>query len=813
LLGLGEVSGNSAPAEQGKRAAQIIVIVAKADLGRKIVMKYNTAALATVGSVLALCGPLPALAQAAAKDGGPASPSATANGNAAQPDIIVTATKRSESVQRVPLTVSVVSQSTIQNLNIANTADLTRAVPGLTYTSSVSVALAVFDIRGIGTYATGGGVEQSVGVAVDGVPLGRPSGSIADLVDVANVEVLKGPQGMLFGKNATAGLINVITQRPKLGVNEFIEHASFSSRNNLQLSTTANLSLAPNLAMRGTVWSYRRDGVVDQFQTGRDLSNKNSRGARLKLLWDATDRLSFNLTGEWTSHSDNGVGVTIRNFVPANYTAANGGAVIEAYENRVGTIAGPDNRRVSSTVAPSDRDHVNAYTGQFDYRLGGATLTGIISHRETGNGLVQEPTGSGAPLLGNQTFGDDIRYRQTTAELRVTSSGDQAIRYTLGAFYFDLGYDDVFLFNTVGTVPVPVHTITNASFKNRNYAGFGELDIDLTSRFHVLAGLRLSHDDTSGTLDRQYSATPPVVIPSFNGPGASFGPITGNTSTSYTNLSGRGGIRYDIAKDVMAYATYSRGYKGPGVTYGATSTAAQLAVTNGLVAPETVEAEEIGIKSRFFDRRLTINMAFYNQVYSNFQASTRLPTVAAIFAITSAKQLRSTGVDVDFSAVVTQHLTVSGAMQYNNARYTDFENAACYPGQTVALGCVNGNQSLDGHPLQNAPKWAGNITARYEHGLSAQLVGAAEINYSYRSKVVYNTVADPNEQQGGYGLLNVNFNIKKNDGAFSVRLFVNNLLDKNFVGRVAVQNGGSYYVNYPSYEAQRIFGIAFDAKF
>lgn len=777
-------------------------------------MKHHVAAFATLSSVLALCAPLPALAQTAVKDSEMRpDQSATADGNAAQADIIVTATKRSENIQRVPLTVSVVGPSTIQNLSITNTADLTRAVPGLTYTSSVSVALAVFDIRGIGTYATGGGVEQSVGVAVDGVPLGRPSGSIADLVDVANVEVLKGPQGMLFGKNATAGLINVITQRPKLGVDELVAHASYATRNNLQLSTTANLSLAPNLAIRGTAWRYRRDGVVDQFQTGRDLSNKNSRGARLKLLWDATDRLSINFTGEWTGHSDNGVGVTIRNFVPANFTAANGGAAIQAYENGVGTIAGPDNRRVSSTVAPSDRDHVNAYTGQFDYKLGGATLTGIISHRETGNELVQEPTGSGAPLLGNQTFNDDIRYRQTTAELRLTSSADQAIRYTLGAFYFDLGYDDAFAFNTVGTVPVPVHTFTNASFKNRNYAGFGELDVDLSSRLHLLAGLRLSHDDTSGTINRQYSSTPSVIIPAFNGPGASFGPITAGTSTGYTNLSGRGGIRYDIAHDVMAYATYSRGYKGPGVTYGATTTTAQLAVTNGLVAAETVDAEEIGIKTRFFDRRLTLNVAVYNQVYSNFQASTRLPTAAAIFAVTSAKQLKSTGVDFDFSGSVTPHLTVSGAVQYNNARFTDFKNAACYPGQTAALGCVNGNQSLDGFPLQNAPKWAGNLTARYEHALSANFNGFAEINYSYRSKVVYNTVADPNERQNGYGLLNLNFAIRKNDGAYGVRLFVNNVFDKNFVGRVAVQNGGTYYVNYPTYEAQRILGIALDAKF
>ncbi len=777
-------------------------------------IKYQRASLATIGSILALCGPASALAQAAVKtDRGSEAQAVAADDKGIEPDIIVTATKRSESIQRVPLTVSVINQGTIQNLNIANTADLIRAVPGLTYTSSVSVALAVFDIRGVGTYATGGGVEQSVGVAVDGVPLGRPSGSIADLVDVADVEVLKGPQGMLFGKNATAGLINVITQRPKLGLTELSAHESYSSRNNLQLSSTVNLPLASNLAIRGTAWRYKRDGVVDQFQTGRDLSNKNSRGARLKVLWDATDRLTINLTGEWTGHSDNGVGVTIRNFVPANFTAANGGAAIQAYENSVGTIAGADNRQVSSTVAPSDRDHVNAYTGQFDYKLGSATLTGIVSHRETGNELVQEPSGSGAPLLGNQTFGDDIKYRQTTAEMRVTSSADQAIRYTLGAFYFNLDYDDVFLFNTVGTVPVPVHTTTHATFKNRNYAGFGELDADLSSRIHLLAGLRLSHDQTSGTLDRQYAITPAKIIPAFNGPGASFGPLTANTSTDYTNLSGRAGVRYDIAKDVMAYATYSRGYKGPGVTYGATSTATQLAVTNGLVKAETVDAEEIGIKSRFFDRRLTVNVAVYNQVYSNFQASTRLPTVAAIFAITSAKQLKSTGVDFDFSAVITPHLTLSGAAQYNNARYTDFKNAACYPGQTVALGCVNANQSLDGHPLQNAPKWAGNITARYEHALSAQFDGAAEVNYSHRSKVVYNTVGDPNEQQGGYGLLNLNFNIKKNDNSYGVRFFVNNILDKNFVGRVAVQNGGTYYVNYPSYEAQRIFGIAFDEKF
>ncbi len=780
-------------------------------------LKVGCHTVTVIGLVFTTSAYTPAGAQSAGSDTAASvdTPTVSAkrpqvNDNSAS-DIIVTATKRPENVERVPLSVSVVSQDTIQALNITTTADLVRAIPGVTYSASSSPALAVFNIRGVGTYATGGGVERSVGIAVDGVPLGRPSGSIADLIDIADVEVLKGPQGMLFGKNATAGLINIITQKPKLGVTELVGHTSYATGNNLQVSTTANVSAGDDFAIRATGWKSQRDGIVDQFQTGRELSNKNSRGARLKALWNPTNKLSLMFTGEWTGHSDLGTAVTIRNFVPSNFTASNAGAIIQAYEKSVGTVAGPSNSRSSSIVGSSDKDHVNAYTAQGDYSLDGATITGILSRRSTRTQLVQEPSASGTPILGGQTNNDDIKYNQTTAELRISSASDYRVRYTAGLFYFNLKYGEIFEYNAEGTVPAPVHTTSDLLFRNRNYAAFGEIDGDVTSRLHVLGGLRLAHDDTSGSIDRSYIGTP-VIIPTFNGTGTAFGPLSSSTSTKYTNLSGRGGARYDVAHDVMAYATYSRGYKGPGVTYGATSSASQIAATNGIVKAETVAAVEVGLKSRFFDRHLTLNVAAYNQVYNNFQASVRLPSAAFVTSVASAKQLKSTGVDVDFVANLVPDFSLSGAAQYNHARYTNFTNAVCYPNQTAAQGCVKNVQSLNGKPLQNAPRWSGNFTAHYEHKLLNDFTGAAELNYTYRSKVVYNTVADPNEAQNGYGIFNINFTLKKNDGSYGVRLFMNNVLAKNFVDRVAVQDSGSYYVNYNSYEAQRVIGAELNFK-
>jgi len=187
---------------------------------------------------------------------------------------------------------------------------------------------------------------------------------------------------------------------------------------------------------------------------------------------------------------------------------------------------------------------------------------------------------------------------------------------------------------------------------------------------HLIAGARASSDHLDAAMNRTFLA-PTVIIPGFTSPGASFGLYQTSAQTTYHDLSWRTGLQYQAGHDIMLYATASRGYKGPGIAYSISSSAVGLAqANNGIVKPEVVHAFEVGMKSQFFDRRLTFNVSLYSETFDNFQTSVRVPGPALVYVIQNAKQLKSEGVDVDARWRVTPQFTLSGSVNYNHARYT-----------------------------------------------------------------------------------------------------------------------------------------------
>jgi iron complex outermembrane receptor protein len=744
-------------------------------------------------------------------------PAADANqASTAAGDIIVTATKRADSVQHVPISVEVATQAALQTQNLTDTTDLKRLVPGLQFITASTVGNAVFVIRGVGTNASGFGLEQSVGVSFDGVPLARNAGSVADLVDIQRVEVLKGPQGMLFGKNASAGLINIVSQVPKLRTTEFIGRLSYGTLNYQQYSGTVNVPLSDTIAARITAWKFKRDGFVHEANTGQDLSDKNTEGLRVKLRWQPSDALDVNLTAEVNGHNQNGGGFTIRQFEPANFTAANSGALIQTWELAHGTQPSQSNYTARGVVSPYgyyDRGSTKAATGQLDYAVGGGTLTAIVSYRRVHNDNPFDPFASDNPYNQQLFNRDEVRYNQLTGELRYASPATDRLRYVAGVFAFRLNLNDQFRTSIAGSVPTPVNDLISEDVRNTTVAAFGEATFDLTPKLHLIAGLRASSDHLDAAMDRTFLA-PTVIITGFTSPGASFGLYQTSAQTTYHDLSWRTGLQYQVERDVMLYATASRGYKGPGIAYSVSSSAVGLAqANNGIVNPEVVHAFEVGLKSQFLDRHLTFNISLYSETFDNFQTSVRVPGPALVYVIQNAKQLRSEGVDVDASWRVTSNFTLSASVNYDHARYTDFANASCYPGQTAALGCVAGQQDLKGWPLANAPEWTTNVTARYETGLGRGWNGYVQANYEHRGDVVFNTTADPHERQNGYGLVNASIGLRSPGGRWGVSVFGNNLGDVRYVDRVNPQASGAFYVQSLSYGSLRTFGVALDTRF
>lgn len=785
-------------------------------------MTARAAALAGVAAQL-ICASAAHAQQAAAAAPAATPPQATnqqapADASAAHDqtaDIIVTANRRAENLQKVAIAVTALPESVIRAQNLADTRDLSRLVPALQFVGGATTKLVNFSVRGVGTFVFSDGFDQSVGVAFDGVPLARSGGSIADLVDIAQVEVLEGPQGMLFGKNASAGLINIVTRKPEMGVRGAEGRIAYGSFNELQMNGTLNLPLADNVALRASAWRFRHDGFVDAPLLGRKLGKKDSYGGRARLRWQPGAGTDIVLTGEWTGANQDPAVTTLRAFA----TDALG---VRTYEAAQGTPVGPGNLVTTSTTDLFNKAGSQAYTLSIDQDVGDHTLSSVTSYRNIHVNENFDPESSNAPLYRSYQ-GDNVRYRQFSQEVRLTSPADQRLRYVIGGIYFRLDLDDYFYSTLVGATPVPTSVGVTSDLTSIHYAAFGEFTFDVTKQLRLIAGGRASHDQVSGNFNRQYVPpyNPPATFPGVTTPGAPFGPFVYAARTTANEPSYRLGVQFDAAPDVMLYATASRGYKAPGLDFQFTASSAAASLTGLIVKPEIATNYEIGLRSRFLDRKVTLNLTGFLERFRDFQVATRLPTTAPAFATQNANELRSSGVQGTLDVKPGGGFSFNAAAAYIHARFTDFANAACYPREPTAPAgtpptpglCIAGAQSLNGQPLNNSPRFTANATARQEVRLSSGKQVFGQINYRYQSKQVFNAVADPYERQKGYAVVNIAAGIRTADDRFGLSFYGKNIFKANFVYRTVAQLSGAYYSQTVAYDAQRTWGLALDARF
>ncbi len=289
-------------------------------------------------------------------------------------------------------------------------------------------------------------------------------------------------------------------------------------------------------------------------------------------------------------------------------------------------------------------------------------------------------------------------------------------------------------------------------------------------------------------------------------------PVAPPTSTSHDDYSWRTGLEYEFLPDAMVYVTASRGYKGPGLAYQLDSTSTNL-LNKGIVKPEIVHSYEVGFKTQWFDRRVTVNVAFYNEIFSDFQ-TTLIEPGTTISTFLNAGEMRTTGVDLSATWRLTPSFTLAANATYDNARYTDFKNAPCYTGQVAATGCVNSIQNLSGHSLADTPKTSTNLTARYEHPIGGHLAGYFQASDAYKSAVNFSSAGDPLNIQGGYSLVNLTAGINTVDGRWGVSVYGNNVLDKHYVD-FFLDNGTNHaiFFNDIGYGALQTFGVAVNAHF
>jgi iron complex outermembrane receptor protein len=772
------------------------------------------AALASGVSALALAPATSLAQQATAADAAPPP---------AMEEIVVTATRRAERLQEVPVAVTAVTGETIKESGFRTLSDIQYLVPSVQFNSYNGGG---FQIRGIGTQSFDYGSDQTVGIMIDGVVQGIPRDpGLNSLTDIDQIEVLRGPQGTLFGKNTSAGVITITTKKPVIGQWEEDAHLSYGSGSETIFQANANVPINEKIAARVSGYIQHRDGIIDNVALNSDVEGTNDMGFRGKVLWQPTDDLDVYFIGSYQRTRDTGNAQTIRSYGPGaanvtGYFVPSGLPLLSPAEQNApyGVHAGNGNEQVADLSPSGNRYRVHGGSMEATYRLGDYTLTSTTAYRIFDGNQSYISDLIPAPVLDNNFQTEHAN--QLSQELRLASPTGQFVDYVLGLYYFHTNIDATQIQSGTFGLPNlrqfgfpngPIYSEVGGQSRyhddDESYAAFGQATAHLTDQFRFILGSRYTHDEVDST----YRTVAYTGIDPFPGDGLV---PPGANSIEHNNVSVHTGLQYDLTDAVMAYATFSTGYKGP--------TISNIQGEARPILPETSRDYEIGLKSEWFDRRLVLNLAGFYEKYNNFQAQVYDTSVQpAEFTLGNAGGLESKGIEGEFTGHVDENLTLSGGFTYALSTYTDF-TSQCYVGQPISpvpgQGCYKDPATglfaanLAGYPLSAAPRWSYTLNATYRHPVLDGFWIDANTNYVWKSQT-YTIVPDPNTIVSSYGLLGINVGLSPDRGPWRVAVFARNLLDQHFVSAIFPNFfDPAGYAQSPAVEARRTVGFTVDFK-
>jgi iron complex outermembrane receptor protein len=758
-------------------------------------------------------------------------------------DIVVTAQKRSERLVQVPVAVTAVSGATLSNQQINDSQSLSRIVPSLTFQQGANPTNSSFRIRGVGTALFSQGTESAVSVVVDGVVTARAGQGFSDLVDIERVEVLRGPQGTLFGKNATAGVVNVVTARPGKEFGGRID-GTIAEYGEYRLKGTVTGPISDTLRARLTGFYNDVRGTLYNVSTQRFDNSSKSWGARGKLEWDATPNLNLLLTGEYRK--------TTSNCCQRVYVRIDNPIVQQFFAPAVASISNRQSNNDGASFA--NPVQINASL-EANWDLGFATVTSISAFQRFVQTDQYEPdqvesdpvrySGAGAYSQWNNNLVHNA-FNNFSEELRIGSNGNSDLTYVLGGYYahFDLdrsGSRRRFkcpsgVINQVCTVPT---TSDSAAFvgtyKSDNVAGFGQIDWRAFGGLHLIGGLRVTYE-TQTASGRSQTAL-------FAGD-ASFPGVTPNSGTRTrdgTAVTGRAGARYEFTRNLQAYATYTRGYKAFAMDLDFPTNY----VTNPGVNPEHVNAYEAGLKWSAPGGVFSINAAVFRSDYTDLQVQAiQSDATTGVFNAIQVNAGKSRSQGVELEATVRPSSNFSVAMNFNYLDATidvdgqtcalqqqaaaqvftaNFPVNTCYLRRTTTNGVTTTSSAIidvRNGSLPLAPKIRFGITPRYEQDFdSIGLAGFIQASLNYQSAVQFQLSQDPLTTQPGYALVDLTVGVSDIDKKYQLSLFVRNLFNEKYLTNLQhatflATAANPFDLNgYYAKDADRYFGASMSVRF
>jgi iron complex outermembrane receptor protein len=729
-----------------------------------------------------------ALALATSAFGQTQAPKAASNQDVIVTEVVVTAQKREERLQEVPQSITVAGQAQLERQQINQLADLARIAPSLEIQQAPGQSVGGGgQIRGIGTQSFQQGAVGSVGIVVDQVSQGNVN--ISDLFDIARVEVLKGPQGTLFGLTTSAGVINITTNAPVFG--------QFSGRVRTELSKDGtagsdygqqilqgllNIPLAENAAMRVSASMNQRQGVNRNTLTG-DLDDHASYALRGRLLWEPTDKVTVNLIGDYSRTDDDGTDFFV-------VYKANNALVAELAQ--CGIVASGGNRDYCSNSKLINKNKSYGGSAQIDYDAGPVALTSITALRKLDNGpsyldifrLDVNPL----KILQGPTTGTGKLFTQ---EFRVASPSSSVFEYTAGLFYSNQTNDTDPAPFSITVTPFPGLTIpitrilgNTANTKDESAAIFGQGAYHVGEKLRLVGGARYTHEKL--TVDYRSADT-----------GA-----TGGARSSIDNFSWRVGPQYQFDKDLMAYAMVSRGYKGPQVALGDPSVVGNQPTVIREEIPTNYEA---GLKATLLDGRLFADVSAFYMDLKDYQGQLCTPNVGGGLSCVPQNigKVISKGVEVNLFGQPIHGLSLNTGLIYNPVTYPKG-----FLGQD--------GTALGGEQLASAPEWKFTLSGEFRHAVAGTVEGFLAADTVYKSDVRYAASTDPNVTFDAHWTVGGRIGVRDPDKGWTAAVFVRNLGNSHEpVVRFANFPDGSIgsYGQLLTPQSFRLVGITLDARF
>ncbi|MDX1733451.1 MAG: TonB-dependent receptor [Halioglobus sp.] len=716
-------------------------------------------------------------------------------------EVIVTAQKREQNMMDVPVALTAVSPRDLKVFGVRDTADLAKVSPSLTYDQTGLAQNSGFRIRGIGTVVYSVSAESAVAVVIDDVATTQSGQALADLTGIERVEILRGPQSTLFGRNASAGVINVVTRGPTDEFESSME-LTFTDDDQQKVSATVSGPATDDLGYLFTAYYDDIEGWVDNLQDSTRTDGSEKWGVNARLRWDVSDTVSLSFQGKYDdsdsscclpafTYIEDVERARILTVIPLTEAVPE---ILPFIDEDNTTISVDDinevlteNLQFSLKAAWDVHEHnvmsITAYNNwdlsEFNELDG--TAYDVLNHPFLG-GTLGDPDGTGVVPFTIASGGGVVQLNQLevdffSQEFRVLSPEREWGNYIAGLFYSEMDADRRFDRYAPGlgvAAGLDAHSISDNVVSSASL--FGQLTWNLGERSRITVGGRYQYEEIEFDLTNIdfYGGGPDVSVSYEDDDTVTLG------SVSY---------QYDVTEDGMLFARYARGHKGQFF-----DAAASTAFTGVLepVAPESSDAFEAGYKAELLDNRLRLEVVGFYTTYEDYQAQQTTLTAegAIIFSTENVGELETMGIELDSTALIGDNLTLQAAAAWVDATIKEYGNAECYFNQMPEQGCVTGEggvstQDLAGEDLQNSPDFKVSLAGTYVWPAGNGLPGDVYVTaaYSWTDKVNHDLQLAPWMEADSYGILNLSVGMEGgSDLRYEVTLFANNVLDESYDG-------------------------------